>query len=351
MELLLASLVSLVGSSVHSSADHSYTGAPQPNYGSHPSAQYGQGLPQSGYGQPAGFNQPPAQGYTMPFQQPSSQYGQAPQQQGSYGAPPQQYQSSYGAPPQQPGFQQQPAMNQQSPYGQTAPSPYGQHSAQSPYGQAPAQTGYGQQPAFQGGFQQPPMNQQQGYQGGFQQSMSNQPGMPSGPVVYMGAQCYGPGAQVPMSLPDYNPASDVEALHTATAGVGTDESTCCRILATKSALHMAVLGQAYLSRFGVSLEDLIVKEMRGKTEDAYRLLVLGPLMGDAWLLHEVRSPPISSVYTCDAVKQACKGLGTSETTLTELLIGRSPSDMQLFRQAFEHKYRVCSRETVRECHR
>ena len=154
----------------------------------------------------AGFGVPQPPAYGSPPAPPPPQYGGAPQQQGSFGAPPpqpdfnaqlgqaanqvgqafdqfgQQANQAFGAPPQAPPQQQwgappQPQQPQQG-YGQPPqqgygqppqqgygqpqqqggypdPQGYGQPQQQQPYGQPPQQQGgYGQPPAQQGGYPQ-----------------------------------------------------------------------------------------------------------------------------------------------------------------------------------------------------
>lgn len=68
---------------------------------------------------------------------------------------------------------------------------------------------------------------------------------------------------------------------------------------------MQVLAQAYKSRYGKDLVELIKKETSGYYEQTLCLLLSGPLEGDVTLLHE-----------------AIAGAGTKETMVTEILVGR-----------------------------
>lgn len=67
--------------------------------------------------------------------------------------------------------------------------------------------------------------------------------------------------------------------------------------------------QAYKSRYGKDLIELLKKETSGYYERTLCALALGPLEGDVSLLHE-----------------AIAGAGTKESIVTEILIGRRKPD-------------------------
>jgi len=131
-----------------------------------------------------------------------------------------------------------------------------------------------------------------------------------------------PLAQIPPSLPGYDPSTDVEALNKATKGFGTNENAIHRVLCIRTAEQNQVIVAAYRARYGKDLATVMKKETTGNHERVLVGLCMSPLAYDVELLHE-----------------ACSGLGTKETTLTEMVIGRSPSDLMLLRAAYEKRFK------------
>lgn len=68
---------------------------------------------------------------------------------------------------------------------------------------------------------------------------------------------------------------------------------------------MQVLAQAYTSRYGKDLIELLKEETSGNHEKTLCLLAMGPLASDVQLLHD-----------------AIAGAGTKESIVTEILVGR-----------------------------
>merc|ERR1711964_28857 len=171
-----------------------------------------------------------------------------------------------------------------------------------------------------GGFggppgQYPPPPQHAGYgppQGGFppqQQQWGPPPAMPS--------PGYDPRAQA-----QGDASRDADALRAAMKGFGTDENALIRILAKPDPLQMALLKNTYNQRHRRDLE----KDIRSETSKYFReglvALVQGPLMHDVHSVHE-----------------AIKGLGTKESVLNDVLLGRSNADMRAIKQAYQETYR------------
>jgi len=128
-------------------------------------------------------------------------------------------------------------------------------------------------------------------------------------------------AAIPPSLPDYNPAADVEALHKATKGFGTNENAIHRVLCVRSGEQIQVLAAAYKGRYGKDLGHVMKKETSGNHERCLTSLVLGPLD-----------------YDVEVLAEATHGAGTKESTLTELVIGRTPQDLAMLRAAYEKRF-------------
>jgi annexin A7/11 len=105
-------------------------------------------------------------------------------------------------------------------------------------------------------------------------------------------------------------------------GFGTDEATLIRILTKPDPLQMALLRNTYNQRHRRDLEKDIKSETSKYFRDTLVALVQGPLMHDVHSVHD-----------------AIKGLGTKESVLNDVLIGRSNADMRAIKQAYQHTFR------------
>ncbi|GKZ31575.1 annexin A6 [Aspergillus brasiliensis] len=301
---------------------------------------YGQGPPQ-GYNQypPAGQYPPPQGQYGQQQQHP--QYPpqgpgsyQPPQQHGAYPAPmaghhPQQTQPPY--PPQQ---QHQP--HGASPY---PPPMSGQHQQPGPYpSYPPPQQGMGypqQGPPFQQGYPQGhspqpgyPNPQQQQYQSfpPGQQPQMAPPGA-GGPYPNYPPQ-QGPMPSRPS--PGYDPTfvpmgtahNEAEALRKAMKGFGTDEKALIRVLtSTSDPNRMALIRHTYEKMHNRNLIKDLKSETSGSFETILVSLATGPLESDITYLHNAMS-----------------GLGTNESGLNDVLLGRSNADLAAIQRAYRDKY-------------
>lgn len=79
----------------------------------------------------------------------------------------------------------------------------------------------------------------------------------------------------------------------------------------------------------LNVRYLVEKEVSGHLEDVLVALIQGPLL-----------------YDCEMLRKACRGLGTNETMLTELLVGRSPNDLQMLRAAYQKAYNASLDQVV-----
>ena len=102
-------------------------------------------------------------------------------------------------------------------------------------------------------------------------------------------------------------------------GFGTDRQVLINILSKPDPLQMALLRNTFNQRHHRDLEKDVKSEIKGKhdLEKALIALIRGPLMTD---VHGVRD--------------AIKGLGTKESMLTDILVGRSNADMNAIKQAY-----------------
>lgn len=104
-------------------------------------------------------------------------------------------------------------------------------------------------------------------------------------------------------------------------GFGTDEATLIRILSKPDPLQINLLRNTYNQRLRRDLEKDIKSETSKYFQEGLVSLVRGPLMSD---VHNVRD--------------AIKGLGTKESVLNDVLLGRSNADMRAIKQAYQQTF-------------
>ncbi|EPS35799.1 hypothetical protein H072_10798 [Dactylellina haptotyla CBS 200.50] len=301
---------------------------------------------------PGGYGGPPPQGY--PPQQP-------------YGAPPQGY--PQGAPqgyppPQQQGAYQQPGGAAAGFYNQSGPPPQGAPYGQSGYPPQPHQPGYPPQPEYKdrGSYQQPPPGQYPmgpgayGTPGGYGAPPPN-PYPPQAPYNYSGAphgapppNAYGqpyppgpPGHQQPFppqfpgqgppggpspgfeDPPACNPqeySKQADGLRRAMKGFGTDEAELIRIVAqlqTPYAVHS--VNKAFSQNHHRDLIKDVKSETSGRFEDALVSVLRGPLLEEVHALHDAIHRP-----------------GTTESVLNDVLLCRSPPDLDAIKKAYRRTF-------------
>eukprot|EP01133_Synstelium_polycarpum_P007554 gene7554-8836_t len=233
----------------------------------------------------------PGQYYQPQQQDYQPQVGQYPQQ--HYSPQPQQqaYQPQVGAP----GVGHYSSPQQQQPYGQPLPPPT-----------AAAYGAYQQQVAY----------------------------IPAQPVMVS----YLPPVTLPYSI-DYinnfplsagfNATNDVEVLYRAMKGLGTDEKTLIKILGNRNLSERMAIKQAYPARHGgKSLEKALDSETSGNFCATLLTLLQEPLELD-----------VRELYW------SCKGAGTNEDTLVEILCTRSNLQKQKIIQRF-HQVHCKSLESM-----
>jgi annexin A7/11 len=229
-----------------------------------------------------------------------------------------------------------------SPYRSLSDMSYGPQG--NPYGAPPPQQPFQQGPP-PGHFQGPPQGySQQGPPQGFHQQQGFPPqgppqqgwGPPPGQQGYAPPQQYG-GYAAPPSL-GYDPRAaaqgdasrDADALRSAMKGFGTDDSTLIAIISKPDPLQMALLRNTFNARHRRDLLKDVKSETSGWYGEGCCALVRGPLMQD---VHNVQ--------------KAIKGLGTKESLLNDVLIGRSNADMRAIKQAYHEQYHKTMESDVR----
>ena len=113
----------------------------------------------------------------------------------------------------------------------------------------------------------------------------------------------------------------VEAIRKATKGFGTDEKLLIATLAPLDAFQVDAVSRQFRASTGKDLLQVIEKETSGSFEDALRAKVLGPVGFDVWLIN-----------------RACKGAGTHEDVLNEVLLCRTNAEIWMLKQAYRATY-------------
>jgi annexin A7/11 len=113
-------------------------------------------------------------------------------------------------------------------------------------------------------------------------------------------------------------------------GFGTDEKTLIRVLATKDPLQITALRDAFTRIHRRNLEADIKSETGGKLETGLIQLVRGPLLADVHLLRDAMS-----------------GIGTKESVLNDVLLGRSNADMNAIKSEYQRVFRRRLEDDVR----
>ena len=104
-------------------------------------------------------------------------------------------------------------------------------------------------------------------------------------------------------------------------GFGTDEGALIRILCHFPAADIHFLKPTYQQRHHRSLEADLESETSSYFRMALLSIVRGPLHQDVWCLNK-----------------AIKGLGTKESLLNDVLIGRSNADLQAIKATYQQTY-------------
>jgi len=120
---------------------------------------------------------------------------------------------------------------------------------------------------------------------------------------------------------DFDPLSDAQRLRKAMKGLGTDEDTIIDILTNRSSKQRQAIIAAYKEEFDRKLKDDLKKELKGDLEKVLIALMYRPVE-----------------YLCKEIRNACKGLGTDEDALIEILCSRDNFGINKIVNFYEEKY-------------
>ncbi|XP_041352295.1 annexin A6-like isoform X2 [Gigantopelta aegis] len=121
---------------------------------------------------------------------------------------------------------------------------------------------------------------------------------------------------------NFDPDGDVEKLHAAMTGLGTDEEVIMLIVTSKSNEQRQQLRRKYYDKYKKHLLSDLKSELTGDYEKVIMALMLTPVEYDAHCLHV-----------------AVDGLGTNETALIELLTTRSSKELEAIKKEYKSTYK------------
>ena len=108
----------------------------------------------------------------------------------------------------------------------------------------------------------------------------------------------------------------------AMKGFGTNENALIKVLAPLDPLQVNSVKTAFHARHHRDLMKDIHSETSGYFREGLEGIVRGPLDQD-----------------CHQVHESIKGVGTKESAMNDVLLGRSNADMNAIKQRYHHKYR------------
>eukprot|EP01133_Synstelium_polycarpum_P016145 gene16145-19212_t len=103
-------------------------------------------------------------------------------------------------------------------------------------------------------------------------------------------------------------------------GIGTDESALIKVIANRCWEEKKAIIHEFNAKFGKDLIKEIKSEVSGNLENALIALMTEP-----------------AVFDYDCLLEAMKGAGTNESTLIEILVTRSNSQIAKISHLFEHR--------------
>jgi len=119
--------------------------------------------------------------------------------------------------------------------------------------------------------------------------------------------------------------TDVEALHRASKGVGTDESVFISILCSRPEAHLRQVFAQYQQKYGRTMEKLIKSEFSGDIKKA--------------LTNLVKSITNRNEYIAEQFENSMKGLGTKDNKLIRLTVRyRDPVILAPIKEAYKTMY-------------
>ena len=131
---------------------------------------------------------------------------------------------------------------------------------------------------------------------------------------------WAPGIQKSTLTPD-QVNDDCQKLKKAMKGLGTDEKALIQVLGKRTPDEVIMICKAYQHNLGKDLQ----KELKSETSGDFCKLLLA-----------ITTPPAE--FDAQLVRKAIEGLGTDESLLVEVLVGRSNADIKAIWDAYHVLY-------------
>ncbi len=112
-----------------------------------------------------------------------------------------------------------------------------------------------------------------------------------------------------------------DELRSAMKGFGTDEKTLVRVLGRLGPLEINSIKAAFQARHHRDLMKDVHSETSGHFRDGLMAILRGPLEQD-----------------CHVLNDSTKGLGTKESAMNDVLLGRTNADLNAIKQHYHRKY-------------
>ncbi|XP_051513930.1 annexin A6-like isoform X1 [Myxocyprinus asiaticus] len=122
--------------------------------------------------------------------------------------------------------------------------------------------------------------------------------------------------------PNFDPASDAQALRKAMKGFGTDEDTIIDIVTQRSNAQRQEIRKVFKSLLGRNL----MADLKSELSKNLERLILGLMMTPA-------------EFDAKMMKKAIEGAGTDEHALIEILVTRSNQEIQDMCSAYQHAFK------------
>ena len=128
---------------------------------------------------------------------------------------------------------------------------------------------------------------------------------------------------------------DIANLFDAGEGTwGTDESTFIKIFAQRSHAELRYINNEYYKCCGTSLKDVVESEFSGDTKN---LLIT--------ILHSILNPVD---FFATKIRNACKGMGTDDTTLIRVLVSRDEIDLKDIKAIYHEKFDLTLYDEIKD---
>lgn len=119
----------------------------------------------------------------------------------------------------------------------------------------------------------------------------------------------------------FNPNADVDRLHRAMKGLGTDDSELVDIFGTRTRRERVIIAETYRTKYGIELSQAIKSETSGDYRDLL-LMLLKPL----------------DVLLAELVHDAVHGAGTRDLQLIDIITQFVGPEMEMMKSAYQRLY-------------